>query len=347
MADIHHLPNIKEVEREASEWIARLTADDVCTEDQTRFDAWLNAHPLHARTYEGLQRTWQEYADLGSWVRLAAVTSSAGAVDEASQTRRVWPRWAMAAAMLVAAVLLGFHLHSLTSDAMFQTALGERATISLPDGSTLMLNSNSKVRVDYSLRSRIIHLERGEAFFKVAHNASRPFWVTTGNKWVRAVGTAFNVFVNPKGVQVTVHEGTVKVGLEGRLLSASLSDETLSQASAELHSGEQADVQDGVTTTRKLSSEALVRAGGWRDGWLYFEQQNLCAVVDELNRYTSHRLVLQDPQLCSLAVGGAFQANPQGAEALLIMLEHNFDAHVRRDDGHAYIQAATSLAAQK
>ncbi len=347
MADIHHLPNIKEIEREASEWIARLTADDVCAEDHSRFNAWLTAHPVHARTYEGLYRTWQEYTELGSLVRLTAVTSSPVPAEDVPRRRRTWPRWAVAAGAVIAAVLLGLHLHSLIAEATFRTALGERATVTLPDGSTLMLNSNSRVRVDYSLRSRVIHLEHGEAFFKVAHDAGRPFWVTTGDKWVRAVGTAFNVYLNSGSVQITVHEGTVKVGAEGHLLPASLSDDTLKQVSAVLNSGEQADMQDRVTTTRRLSREALVRAGAWRDGWLYFEQQNLCAVVNELNRYTARQLVLQDPGLCGLAVGGAFEANPQGAEALLILLKHNFDAQIRRDGNRTYIQAVASLPSQK
>jgi len=323
MADIHRWPDINEVEREASEWIARLDADDVSADDRARFEVWLHAHPLHARTYQELSETWRQFTEAAPLTEVAAATGSLQQGGARERAQR-WPRLAMAMCGIIAAVLLGFYLHSLTTQARFETIFGERASISLPDGSTLQLNSDSRVRVDYSLRSRVIHLERGEAFFNVAHNANRPFWVTTGDSWVRAVGTAFGVYRNDKGVRVTVHEGTVKFG------------------SAMLTAGERAELQGSVTTTRKLSAAELARDAGWQKGWVYIENQNLCDVIAELNRYTPRQLILEDAQLCSLSVGGAFQANPQGAEALLTLLERNFGARVRRDDDRVYIQGATN-----
>lgn len=345
MADIHRLPDIKEVEREASEWIARLDAEDVSAEDRARFEVWRHAHPLHARTYEELLGTWRELTSAAPLIQGAARTRSHEQPTAGNAPQR-WRKLAMAASVVFAAVLLGFYLHSLTTAATFQTALGERATVSLPDGSTLQLNSDSRVRVDYSLRSRVIHLERGEAFFKVAHNINRPFWVTTGDSWVRAVGTAFGVYLNRKGVRVTVHEGVVKVGAADRLLTPTLSDEMLQKASAMLTAGDQADLEGRVTMTRKLSAQELARAAAWQDGWVYIENNTLCDVIVELNRYTPRQLVLEDAQLCSLSVGGAFQANPRGAEALLNMLEMNFGARIRRSNDRAYIQGPMNPSAQ-
>src|SRR5258707_14706380 len=65
--------------------------------------------------------------------------------------------------------------------------------------------------MDFSARFRVIHFNLGEAYFKVAHDTQRPFWVRAGNYWVRAVGTAFNVYLRPTGVEGTVSEGTVQV----------------------------------------------------------------------------------------------------------------------------------------
>lgn len=333
MADIHRLPDIKEVEREASEWVARLDAEDVSAEDRARFEVWRHSHPLHARTYEELLGTWRELTAAAPLIQSASRTRSQEQPRVANAPQR-WRKLAMAASVMIAAVWLGFYLHSLTTEATYQTALGERATISLPDGSTLQLNSDSRVRVDYSLRSRVIHLQRGEAIFEVAHNNNRPFWVTTGSSWVRAVGTAFGVYLNRKGVRVTVHEGVVKLGTADGLLPATLS------------AGDQADLDGRVTTTRKLSAQELARAAAWREGWVYVENDTLCDVIAELNRYTPCQLVLEDAQLCSLSVGGAFQANPRGAEALLRMLEMNFGARIRRGPDRAYIQGAANPSAQ-
>ncbi len=345
MADIHRLPSIKEVEREASEWIARLNADDVSADDCARFEVWLHSHRLHARTYEELFGTWRQFTQ-------APPLTQATAAAPSLQRRRAWYwplRWrqfAMAMSGVAAAVLLSFYLHSLTTAATFETTLGERATVSLPDGSTLQLNSDSRVRVDYSLGSRVIHLERGEAFFDVAHDVNRPFWVTIGKNWVRAVGTAFGVYLNRQSVRITVHEGAVKLGSAEHFLPTSLSESALKNASAMLTAGEQADLEGRVTTTRKLSAEELARAAAWRDGWLYVENENLCDVIAELNRHTPRQLILEDVQLCSLSVGGSFQANPRGAEALLSMLEGNFGARIRRDGDRTYIQSATNSSVQ-
>jgi transmembrane sensor len=345
MADRHRWSDIEEVEREASEWIARLDADDISAEDRARFEVWRHSHPLHARAYEELSDTWRQFTGAVPLDRVAADIHLLQQPRSSYRPQR-WLQLATAACAIVAAVLLGFYLHSFTAEATFQTALGERATLSLPDGSTLQLNSDSRVRVDYSLRSRVVFLERGEAFFKVAHEVNRPFWVATGNSWVRAVGTAFAVYLNRKGVRVTVHEGVVKLGAADDLLSTSLSEEILTETSAVLTAGEQADLEGRAATTRKLSAEELARAAGWQNGWVYVENKPLCDVIVELNRHTPRQLILEDAQLCSLSVGGAFQANPQGAEALLSMLELNFGARVRRDRDRAYIQGAVTRSAQ-
>src|SRR6185503_5173686 len=152
-------------------------------------------HPMHARAYEELLDTWRQLKKAAPMVR---------APEGKSDGSRRWGRLAAAASIIVAAVALGFYWHAFTTKATFETALGERATVTLPDGSTVQLNSASRVRVDYSMSSRVITLERGEAFFTVAHNADRPFWVTSGKGWVRAVGTAFDVYLNRSRVRVIV-----------------------------------------------------------------------------------------------------------------------------------------------
>ncbi|HEY0799200.1 MAG TPA: DUF4880 domain-containing protein [Steroidobacteraceae bacterium] len=65
MADVDRLPDVNHAEREASEWIARLNAEDVSDDDRERFEAWRRAHPLHARLYDELSGTWHE---LSVWI---------------------------------------------------------------------------------------------------------------------------------------------------------------------------------------------------------------------------------------------------------------------------------------
>jgi transmembrane sensor len=136
------------------------------------------------------------------------------------------------------------------SRCLFQTAIGEQAAVGLPDGSSFDLNTNSRVWVDYSKRARVVYLERGEAFFKVAHDPLRPFWVHAGDRRVRAVGTAFNVYLRPRGAEVTVREGTVNV-----VNSTMESPPTEQKPAAAVTAGEQADAQGSAP-----GSGALLRA---------------------------------------------------------------------------------------
>lgn len=339
MADVHRLPDVRKAEREASEWIARLNADDVSTDDRARFEAWRAAHPLHARAYEELSDTWRHFTDAGPLVRAVSFAQSMNEATEVPRSRRRWALAATAAAVVVT-LLAGLYAARLASETRFRTGIGEQATISLPDGSTMELNSNSLARVEYSPNSRVIRLERGEAFFKVAHDIQRPFWVVGGGSWVRAVGTAFNVYEGPAGVLITVSEGTVKVGSAEPLLGAAPSDSAVSGTPASvLTAGQQADLLGTTTTTRKLSSVELARSVAWRDGTLYFENRPLSDVVEELGRYTTLQLVVEDEKLRNLPVGGTFQANPQGAETLLTMLQKGFGVSIRREGDRVYIQS--------
>lgn len=346
MADVHRIPDAGEAERMASEWIARLNADDVTAEDRARFEAWRTAHPTHARAYEALSATWSRFVAARPVVQAVSFAQS---MSEAAVTPRQRGRRAFALAAAVAAALgvttaAGWlFLGSAFSDTTFATVSGEQATVSLPDGSTLELNSDSLARVSYSERRRVIHLDRGEAFFKVAHNPRRPFWVVAGGSWVRAVGTAFDVFLRPHDVQVTVSEGTVKVGAVASLVHRVPSDEALDKAAVwVLTAGQQADLSAAETSTRQLSPARLARSTAWREGVLYFEDEPLSEVLADLGRYTPLKLIVVGEKLRRLPVGGTFHASPEGAEALLAMLQQGFGLKIRREPGRVYIEDSGS-----
>jgi len=337
MADVHRLPSVRKVEKEASEWIARLDADDVTAEDRARFEAWRRAHPCHARAFEDLSQTWHRF--------LKAVPAvGEGTLDDsrrgrrASARRRVWVG-ALAAATLLLTVLGGLYIQRPVAATPFKTADGEQLTVPLPDGSSLELNSNSLARVDYSSRRRIIHLDRGEAFFKVAHDARRPFWVTAGGGWVRAVGTEFNVYLRQSSLQVTVRDGTVQAGESRDLRMTAQPDEQKLAPWVTLTRGQQADLEASAARKRALSPDELAEAVSWRSGTVYFENRPLAEVVAELNRYSVEQLVLEDDALRTLRVGGTFQTGPQGAAALRRMLEQNYDIDVRREGSDTYLHS--------
>jgi transmembrane sensor len=330
VGEIHKLPDTDETERDAAAWFARMNADDVTADDRAGFEAWLRTHPCNAKTYGELCRTWQELVDSGPLVRAVYFGQAMNAASAAPAPSRRWASVAIAAG--VGALLLAgaWNLYRQQERTGFQTAIGEQASVVLPDGSSLNLNTNSRVWVNYSEHSRVIRLERGEAFFKVAHDTRRPFWVSAGDSWVRAVGTAFNVYLRPTGVEVTVSEGTVNV-LNSVSYERPPSDAAENRTAASVTAGEQVDVHGRAGIVHELNSTQLNRLLAWRKGSLYFQDQPLGEVANELMRYTTLKIEFSDESLRRLPVGGTFRTSPEGAEALLTMLHDGFDATIRRE----------------
>ena len=331
MGKVHRLPSTDDAEREASAWFARMNADDVTPDDRTRFEAWLGANTANAKAYSEVSATWRELVKSGPLVRAVYFGQVMNAAASPPARRRRWAVAAMAAG--IGALVLGvtWNLYRQKEQTRFQTAIGEQAAVALPDGSSFDLNTNSRIWVDFSQRQRVIRLERGEAFFKVAHDTHRPFWVRAGDYWVRAVGTAFNVYLTPTGVEVTVSEGTVKV-VNATANESPPSDAAITGTAAAVTAGEQADVHDRAQVIHELNSAQLTRLLAWRKSSLYFQDQPLGDVVNELMRYTTLKIEIADDSLRQLPVGGTFQTSPEGAEALLKMLQDGFGTKIRRVD---------------
>jgi transmembrane sensor len=334
MGEIHRLPDMGKTEREAADWFARLNADDVTAVDRTGFEAWLHANVYNEKAYAELCATWTELRKAGPLVRAVSFGQAMNAASAAPERSRRWLVGAVAATLGAVVLAVGWNAYKQKEASRFQTGIGEQAAVALPDGSSFDLNTNSRVQVSYSKRARVVYLERGEAFFKVAHDPQRPFWVHAGDRWVRAVGTAFNVYLRPAGAEVTVSEGTVNV-----VNSTTESPPTDQKPVAAVTAGEQADAQGRAEVIRSLNSAQLSRLLAWRKSTLYFQDEPLGEVVNELMRYTTLKIEIADDSLRNLPVGGTFQASPEGAEALLTTLQDGFGAKIRRaDPGHAYIE---------
>lgn len=238
-------------------------------------------------------------------------------------------------------------------DELYITGIGEQKTIVLNDGSSVQLNTNTRLKIDYNEQRRGIHLLQGEAHFQVAHNSERPFEVYSGAGIVRAVGTAFSVYLNHLQVEVLVNEGVVEVDKIPALVVESKDDVSAtskpnqalavqvkrprisagSQATFERHQPLALIIEESIELNKKLA---------WRKGTLVFTQEPLQALVDEVGRYTSVRIIIADSELRSLRVGGVFEVG--NAEAVLDALALGFGVQVERvDEQLVYL----SLAAKK
>src|SRR3546814_7268470 len=182
----------------------------------------------------------------------------------------------------------------LCSSDLYATDLGEQRTERLPDGTRIILNTQTAVEVRYSRQRREIALQHGEAMFEVAHDAARPFVVATGDGSVTALGTRFQVRNEGAGAIVTLLEGSVEV---------------TSQADRrQLKPGEQARYGAGAMgiDVRQIDPPATT---SWLQGRLDFSGLPLAEAISEANRYSGVKLRLGDPRLADLPVGGSFRTD--------------------------------------
>jgi transmembrane sensor len=242
---------------------------------------------------------------------------------------------AIAASLIVAiatATWFGFFKDTYATD------IGEQRSITLTDGSTIILNSGSRARVRFTDLERNIDLLRGQAIFRVAHNAARPFIVHAGTTNIRAVGTQFDVYrkAHDAATTVTVIEGRVAVIGAGQDVSAERSRFTVDVPGEILvAAGEQltipaatpAQVQAAVRTPKPADIEA---ATAWTQGRLVFNETSLSDVVTEFNRYSVRQLVIDDPELESFHISGTFPSNDPTRVAEL--LRQRFDVTVEQSD---------------
>jgi transmembrane sensor len=139
-------------------------------------------------------------------------------------------------------------------------------------------------------------------------------------------------------VEVTVSEGTVNV-VNATANESPPSDGSYTKSAAAVTAGEQADANGRAEVIRALNAAQISRLLAWRKSSLYFQDEPLGDVVNELTRYTTLKIEIVDDALRQLPVGGTFQTSPEGAEALLRTLQDGFGTRIRRVDAdHVYIE---------
>lgn len=310
----------------AAQWHTRMDDDDVPTTLHAEFDAWLAADTRHRDAYRSVERLWTQMGAGHADPRILDLRRDA---LNATRSRRLslfaFPsvrrpiRLLQAAALgLVAcsAVFVGvFKLQERTSQGAeplarnsrieggtFRTAIGERSTVTMSDGSVIVLNTNTLVDIDFSPEERHVRLVGGQAWFQVAKNPDRPFIVEAGAQRVAALGTAFDVRLADKdAVQVTLLEGRVTVEPIQSKLAALMSSRP---GISELAPGELL-LAIGKEPPAKRKAD-VAKISSWRLGRVVFDDDTLENAVAEVNRYSSTQIVLADPALAALRVSGVF-----------------------------------------
>lgn len=220
----------------------------------------------------------------------------------------------------------------------FATAVGEQRTVALDDGSSIRMNTGTSLTVAYTSDARRIRLIQGEAFFEVAHDPARPFSVDSTAGSVRALGTSFATRLKDRQVlEVTVAEGVVEVLPP----EVSPGPPTAVPVPArpeplQIPAGSRAVYSGMQQTVEAVTAGELARRLSWRDGMIVFAGEPLRVVLDDVNRYTDVDIVISDPSIEDLPIGGYFRVGE--VDALLESLEVVFGLRVQRiDSGHVVL----------
>lgn len=308
------------IEECAAGWLVRRDQPDWSAEDAEALADWLAESDAHKVALWRLEAGWDATA------RLAATRSAAVQRPTIYRLLRSRPLQALAASL----VLLCLFAASVVPDWVrsepppplrrFATTIGEHRAVRLSDGSAVTLNTASTLRTAIDRGRRAVWLDRGEAYFDVAHDANHPFVIHAGDRVVTVLGTRFSVRRDGRMVTVAVVEGRVRVedaaGDErGRAAVITAGNVAISRGSSML-----------LTDRSPARVEAAL---SWRQGMLTFDRTTLGEVAAEFNRYNRRQIRIADLRTAQIRIGGTFEATDIDAFARL--LRAGFGLTVRED----------------
>lgn len=287
----------------ALDWFVRLLDTPTDPATLAAYRAWREGDPRHARAFDRL-------TEIGGMPELRSATlahrsTPPAPVRQAWRTRRAW-LGAMAASALLAVVGARLYPDLKTRwSADHRTDTGERRELALPDGSRLLLDSDSAVTVAFDGRERRVTLLRGQAWFDVARDTARPFRVAAGFSEVEVTGTAFSVRSDDQEDSVFLERGRVTVRRPddpGRAMVLAPGDRLTATAL-------------GLTMQPRPNPAEIL---SWRDGRYAFHNEPLAAVVATLRRHHPAPILLLDDRIAAERVSGNYRLDdPLGALAAL------------------------------
>ncbi|GMT45180.1 MAG: anti-sigma factor [bacterium] len=270
-------------------------------------------------------------------IRRKSLTIFRRSVNSSRLVIRRLTRIAVAASVLIAFGIAGYLLgekqffsaNDLQSQVIeFSTPRGQQSELTLPDGTFVALNYDSKLKYHISRdkKSQIIELV-GEAFFKVTKNKSRVFRVITPNMSVNDLGTQFDVRAYPDDneTETTLLEGIVEIkDIPGK------------ETSVLLKPGEQWRYDKRTGQDRVVKTNAAM-ATTWRKGEYYFKKKTLSEIAKTLERMYKVNIHFQDAELGQKVFSGMVYKD-DGINRFFDMVNLSVPIKVKKDSSDIWIK---------
>ena len=197
---------------------------------------------------------------------------------------------------------------------LFSTGTAERQIHRLVDGTEIHLNAQSALHIVITNRLRSANLSRGEVYFKVASDPSRPFVIDTGLTSIKVLGTSFNVDVRENKVAIMVDEGHVRVG---------------SDWIQDLFAGQQVEItHDGMGRVTAHQMDSRI---DWRSGWTEVTNASLSDVIDRLQRYSDSPIQIEPSVKQNIRLSGRYDLQKPEQTLLLIAAQNKLRVSFQRN----------------
>jgi transmembrane sensor len=314
------------IAEQAAQWWVTLNGEDTSASTRREFGAWASQAPEFIAAYLRMAllmkaaKTHQiRWPGTPGEVLIREAKSSSGHAVVHELPRRSPPpsylperkyqrRTFVVAFATVLLAALGVAWFVSASPEEFHTSFGERRSIALTDGSRIGLNTESKVRVEFNSKRRLVTLDTGEALFQVAHDSRRPFEVRVGKVVLRAVGTEFNVDRRASSTTVTIVEGRVLASPDWPAFQHPSQGSSQAPQPLLLGAADQIVIsQSGWSEPQHgVNPRATV---AWTENKVIFEHTPLSEVAEEFNRYNRQHIRIEGAQLRRQQVSGVFQCD--------------------------------------
>lgn len=315
--------------RTAEDWVVRLGRPDAPRSTLAAFERWLAADPKNLADYQDAKGLLRGTRDLRAELVGELNLIPAAAMVARRPKRTGWTPVALAGglvaavlAVAVAPTLFSRFQDPLAGAATYTTAVGEIRDVTLADGSVVTLDTATTLRARVDGKVRRLALDKGAAYFAVAHDRTHPFQVALADRQVIVTGTHFATSLRDGRARVELLEGSVEV--------------TQPRPSAEpvhLVPGDQVTYQAGGAVRREVRIDPAT-AVAWRQRRLVFQDAALSEVLAELDRYTDARIRLADPALgrqrvtAMLPLDGRGTVIDRAAKVLPVMLKRTGSGEV-------------------
>ncbi len=309
------------IAQQAATYVAQAHSGKMTEAEELSFQRWFGESPQHEAEYRKALAAWDKLEGLADDPELLDLDAMSAeyAPDRATERGKSGHsvlRWALAACLVVAAGLTLLQVRDFFSQpgsdtTIYMTRVGEQKSVPLPDGSVVALNTDSQVQVTYSGDRRKVVLERGEVFFDITSDATRPFVVRLGSQSITVLGTRFNVYKKGAEITVAVEDGVIALHPENTPVrdfsgADNKRDEKIRQVA------DQYRLAAGSVITFKDRSEIIATSTldgsnnyyPWQEGVVTFIDKPLVKVVEEMNRYTNRKVLISDADIMDMKVSG-------------------------------------------